>query len=135
MIDMENESKQLQVVDTEYRLIQDLIQPVTPSENLISKCIMKLKGELVEAKIFKITEIPNSVVRLNSIVDIDTPFGELKMQLVLPNNSNSIQKRISILTPMGSALYGYSIGDKVTWYFPNGEKQIKIINVNHSEYE
>lgn len=132
---MENVSKQLQVVDTEYRLIQDLIQPVTPSENLISKCIMKLKSELVEAKIFKITEIPNSVVRLNSIVDIDTPFGELKMQLVLPSNSNSVQKRISILTPMGSALYGYSIGDKVTWYFPNGEKQIKIINVNHSEYE
>ena len=95
---------------------------------------MKLKSELVDAEIFSISEIPNSVVRLNSIVDIDTPFGELKMQLVLPDNSNSVQKRISILTPMGSALYGYSVGDKVTWYFPNGEKQIKIISVKHSEY-
>ena len=132
---MKNEPKHLQVVDTEYQLIQDLIAPIAPSENLISKCIMKLKNELVEAKIFKITEIPDSVIRLNSIVDIETPFGELKMQLVLPSNSNSVQKRISILTPMGSALYGYSIGDKVTWYFPNGEKQIKIINVNHSEYD
>lgn len=132
---MKNESKHLKVVDTEYQLIRDLIAPIAPSENLISKCIMKLKNELVEAKIFKITEIPDSVIRLNSIVDIETPFGELKMQLVLPNNSNSVQKRISILTPMGSALYGYSIGDKVTWYFPNGEKQIKIINVNHSEYD
>ena len=132
---MKNESKQLQVVDTEYQLIQELIQPVKPSDSLITKCIMKLKQELVEAAIYKVTEIPDSVVRLNSIVDIETPFGELKMQLVLPGNSNSIQKRISILTPMGSALFGYSTGDKVTWYFPNGEQQIKIINVNHSEYE
>lgn len=132
---MKNESKQLQVVDTEYQLIQELIQPVKPSDSLITKCIMKLKQELVEAAIYKVTEIPDSVVRLNSIVDIETPFGELKMQLVLPGNSNSVQKRISILTPMGSALFGYSTGDQVTWYFPNGEQKIKIINVNHSEYE
>ncbi len=131
---MENKNKQLQVVDTEFRLIQELLQPVQPSDNLISICIQKLKSELVNAKIFNISEISNTVVRLNSIVDIDTPFGELKMQLVLPNNSNSIQKRISILTPMGSALYGYSIGDKVTWNFPNGEKQIEIINVKQSEF-
>jgi regulator of nucleoside diphosphate kinase len=131
---MENKNKQLQVVDTEFRLIQELLQPVQPSDILISICIQKLKSELVNAKIFNISEISNTVVRLNSIVDIDTPFGELKMQLVLPNNSNSIQKRISILTPMGSALYGYSIGDKVTWNFPNGEKQIEIINVKQSEF-
>lgn len=132
---MKSKNKQLQVVDVEYQLIKELIQPVKPSENLISKCIMKLKNELTQAEIFTRSEIPNSVVRLNSIVDIETPFGELKMQLVLPTNSNSKQKRISILTPMGSALFGYSTGDKVIWYFPNGEQQIKIINVNHSEYE
>lgn len=128
-------NKQLQVVDSEYHIISELIEPMQPSDNLISKCLMKLKNELAEAEQFKISTIPATVVRLNSIVDIETPFGELKMQLVLPDNSNSVQKRISILTPMGSALYGYSIGDEVIWYFPNGEQQIKIINVNHSEYE
>ena len=128
-------NKHLQVVDSEYHIISELIEPMHPSDNLISKCLMKLKNELAEAEQFTISTIPTSVVRLNSIVDIETPFGELKMQLVLPNNSNSVQKRISILTPMGSALYGYRTGDEVIWYFPNGEQQIKIINVNHSEYE
>lgn len=132
---MKNQSKQLQVVDSEYSIIQQLIAPVKDSENLISKCIMKLKNELEVAEVFKNGDIPKSVVRLNSIVDIETPFGPLKMQLVLPDNSNSVQKRISILTPMGSALFGYSTGDRVTWHFPNGEQEIKITKVSHSEYE
>lgn len=132
---MNKQRKQLQVVDSEYELIQELIAPVKDSENLISKCIMKLKMELEEAEVFQFLDIPVSVVRLNSIVDIETPFGALKMQLVLPDNSNSVQKRISILTPMGSALFGYSTGDRVTWYFPNGEQEIRITKVSHSEYE
>ena len=53
MTTMKNDKKQLQVVDTEYRIIQELIHPVVPSENLITKCIMKLKSELVDESLFR----------------------------------------------------------------------------------
>lgn len=132
---MKTTAPRLQVVENEYNIILELLQSISYSDKLISKCLMTLKNELKQAKFYSVDAIPSSVVRLNSIVDIETPFGEMKMQLVLPDNSNSVQKRISILTPMGSALYGYSVGDTITWHFPNGEKQIKIINVNHSEFE
>lgn len=54
MIAMKNESNHLQLVDTEYQLIQDLIEPISPSGNVISKCIMKLKNELVKLKYLKL---------------------------------------------------------------------------------
>lgn len=53
----------------------------------------------------------------------------MKIQLVLPKDANSTQKRISILTPMGSALIGYAENDKIMWEFPNGMKEVQIIKV------
>ncbi|HBR53741.1 MAG TPA: transcription elongation factor GreAB, partial [Flavobacteriaceae bacterium] len=37
--------------------------------------------------------------------------------------------KISILTPMGSALFGYSEGDTIEWDFPSGTQKIKIVAV------
>lgn len=114
----------------EFNIIQDLIKNIVDAPNLMNACITKLKEEMKTALIVDHPNFPSDVVRLNSVVDVDTPFGMMKAQLVLPENSNSNQKRISLLTPMGSALLGYAEGDELMWNFPNGEKQIKIIKVS-----
>lgn len=114
----------------EFNIIQDLIKNIVDAPNLMNACITKLKEEMKTALIVDHPNFPSDVVRLNSVVDVDTPFGMMKAQLVLPENSNSNQKRISLLTPMGSALLGYAEGDELMWNFPNGEKQIKILKVS-----
>ena len=58
----------------------------------------------------------------------------MKIQLVLPEDSNSEQKRVSILTPMGSALIGYAEKDKIMWDFPNGTHEVEILKVVHSQF-
>jgi regulator of nucleoside diphosphate kinase len=113
----------------EYELIKKLIHHIEPSQNLFNKCIQKLKNELQNAAIKDENEMPEDVVRLDSKVDVLTHHGLLKLQLVLPERSNTQTKRISILTPMGSALLGYALGDKVVWEFPDGEKEITIHNI------
>lgn len=123
------EVKKIIVEKKEFAVINELIRNIQDSENLNNKCISKLKAELKTAVIVEDADFPSDVIRLNSIVDIETPFGQMKAQLVLPENSNTTQKRISILTPMGSALLGYAVGDELLWDFPNGEKQIKIVQV------
>lgn len=125
------EVKKIIVEKKEFAVINELIRNIQDSENLNNKCISKLKAELKTAQIVEDADFPSDVIRLNSIVDIETPFGQMKAQLVLPENSNTTQKRISILTPMGSALLGYAVGDELLWDFPNGEKQIKIVQVTH----
>jgi regulator of nucleoside diphosphate kinase len=133
MIDMNYENIILN--KREYEIISDLIRPIFESPNLMNVCISKLKEELKTAIILDDSEeFPEDVIRLNSIVDLNTPFGVMKIQLVLPEHSNSEQKRVSILTPMGSALIGYAEKDKIMWEFPNGTQEVEIIKVSHSPY-
>lgn len=133
MIDMNY--KNIILNKREYEIISDLIRPIFESPNLMNVCISKLKEELKTAIILDDSEeFPEDVIRLNSIVDLNTPFGVMKIQLVLPELSNSEQKRVSILTPMGSALIGYAEKDKIMWDFPNGTQEVEIIKVSHSPY-
>lgn len=124
-------SKSIVIEKKEYNLIKDLLKNIQESESLFNTCISKLKNELLTAEIVAEEDFPEGVIRLNSIVDIETPFGQMKTQLVLPKDSNSNQKKISLLTPMGSALLGYKEGDEVLWSFPSGEQMIKIIRVSN----
>jgi regulator of nucleoside diphosphate kinase len=120
----------------EYEIIKSVIDPIFESANLMNSCISRLKEELKIARLIddSTESFPEDVIRLNSIVDVGTPFGVMKIQLVLPENSNSEQKRISILTPMGSALIGYAEKDKIMWEFPNGIQEVEILKVSHSEF-
>jgi len=48
---------------------------------------------------------------------------------VQPSEKDMKANKISILTPMGSALFGYATDDVVTWQFPTGIKNLKIVEV------
>ncbi|MBI6117875.1 GreA/GreB family elongation factor [Salegentibacter maritimus] len=92
--------------------------------------IEKLKNELELAKIVSEKNMPKDVVRFNSKVEIATPFSVNKTyQIVTPDQSNIKENKISILAPMGLALFGYAEGDEVEWEFPTGKNSIKIIGV------
>ena len=93
--------------------------------------IEKLKNELDLAKIVSEQNMPEDVVRLNSKVEIATPFGVNRTyQIVTPDRSNIKENKISILAPMGLALFGYAQGDEVEWEFPTGKNLINIIKVD-----
>lgn len=96
--------------------------------------ISKLKEELEKAKFMSEKNMPEDVVRFNSIVTIQTPFGpEKKYQLVTPDKSNVAENKISVLAPMGSALIGYAAEDEIKWQFPSGLHNIKIVHVEKKE--
>lgn len=92
--------------------------------------ISKLHEELEVAKIVEEAKMPDDVIRFDSLVTIETPFGPPKTyQLVTPEKSDIKQNKISILAPMGSALIGYAKNDEIDWHFPSGPNVIKIIDV------
>lgn len=96
--------------------------------------IEKLSEELTHARIVPNKEMPKDVIRFNATVTIQTAFNVTKTyQLVSPERSDLKQNRISILAPMGLALFGYAQGDEILWQFPAGESAIKIIEVEQLE--
>ncbi len=91
-----------------------------------------LKTELEDIAIYEDHTIPKDVVRFQSYVDIETPFGYLEnYELVVPVRRDPIKKKLSVLSPVGSAIIGYSEGDSVKWNFPVGERTIKIVRVKN----
>ena len=92
--------------------------------------IEKLSNELAKAKILANKNMPADVVRFNSTVTIQTAFNvEKTYQLVTPEKSDIKQNKISVLAPMGLALFGYAKEDEILWQFPTGESTIKITEV------
>lgn len=91
-----------------------------------------LEEELERATIVSDEDLPTDVVSMNSTVkflDLETD-KESVVQLVFPQDTNIAENKISILTPVGSALIGLRVGQTINWPFPNGKvKQLKVISV------
>jgi regulator of nucleoside diphosphate kinase len=100
----------------------------------IQKSLIKLSDELKTAHILEEEEMPEDVVRLNSIVKvISGDLWEKTFQLVPPSKKDEKNNKISVFTPMGAALIGYSVNDILLWDFPMGLKELKIIEVTQEE--
>ena len=90
----------------------------------------KLMKEIDKAMVVDSAEMPLDVIRLNSMVTIKTDFGgEKKFQLVIPAKSDLSQNKLSVMAPMGLALFGYAEDDEVEWEFPSGLNTIRITKV------
>ena len=98
--------------------------------------IYKLNEELKNARIVTNKKMPADVIRLNSIVTIET-LNEVEKtyQIVTPEKGDIRKDKISVLAPVGLALFGYAKGDHITWTFPLGESHIKIKDVKQIEPE
>jgi regulator of nucleoside diphosphate kinase len=71
----------------------------------------------------------------SEIAFVDERTHQLRtVELVLPAMANIAEGRISILTPMGAALYGLAAGDSIEWPDLNGHtRPIRIVRVAQPE--
>ena len=91
-----------------------------------------LLEEIERAELHEPETLPGSAVTLGSEVDfVDERTSQLrKVQLVLPAEANIALGKISILTPMGAALYGLAEGHTIDWPDLEGhERRIRILRV------
>jgi regulator of nucleoside diphosphate kinase len=82
----------------------------------------QLQAELDRADVVEPTQIPANIVTMNSIVRFRTGEGEeFERTLVYPRDALGDGSKVSILAPIGSAMLGLSVGDRIEWPGPNGE--------------
>jgi len=99
-------------------------------DETLRKSVKKLVGEMESAKICDEADMPEDVIRFNTALTIVSNSGwHKKFKLVMPNAGDVKNDKISILTPMGAAVIGYSEGDTLKWEFPSGEQQLTIEKV------
>lgn len=88
----------------------------------------KLQNELENAEILEPEKIPGDVVTMNTIVKLTflNNNKQVQFQIVYPNNSNIRENKISIFSPVATALIGYQVGDLIEWIVPSGMTKIRI---------
>ena len=94
-----------------------------------------LFAELKKAKLVSKDEFPADVVRLNSTVRIKPEDKDYVMELtiVTPDKADIKERKISIMSPIGTALIGFRQGENVKWQVPSGKKTFTILEVNNGK--
>ncbi|HWV72168.1 MAG TPA: GreA/GreB family elongation factor [Pseudosphingobacterium sp.] len=106
-----------------------LTRHVKPTDNEENK--MSLAYELGRATIVKKLDVPKDRVKINSRIKIQDLDSSLitSFTLVAPENANIKEQKVSVITPIGSALIGFKKGDQVEWKMPSGIKRYTILEV------
>lgn len=110
------------VSDRDLRRMRDLM---TSALNIYGGVTLEyariLRDELREARVFPASHMPSDVVALNSRVwatDIDSG-AKMALTLVIPEHADASEDRISVISPLGMALFGYQAGDRLEWGPPH----------------
>lgn len=92
-----------------------------------------LEAELDRANIVEPSEVPPTVVTMNSTVRFRDANGEeFVMTLVYPRDVDDKGNTLSILAPVGSALLGLSQGDSMEWPKPGGGVlKVEIVEITY----
>lgn len=112
----------------DYSRIKNCISDAKQLKSISKAEAEKLLLELDSAKIVEPEAIPSNVVTMNSIVRISflNSSKQVQFQIVYPKQANIRENKISIFSPIATALIGYKVGDEVEWVVPAGLTKIKI---------
>ena len=117
---------------SESDLVASLALQAEQRQPLVAAMLLE---EIERAELHDAAAIPEGYVRLNSRVTfIDERSGkERQVKLVIPAHANIAEARISILTPMGAALYGLAEGACIDWPDLDGNRRpIRVVRVEQA---
>ncbi|MES1972934.1 MAG: nucleoside diphosphate kinase regulator [Pseudomonadota bacterium] len=119
----------IHIANEDYDAIADLALRMADREPGTSRLIL---DELDRARLHPAGKLPENVVRLGSDVEFfdDLTGTSRRVRLVLPWQADSEAACLSVMTPVGTALMGMSVGQQISWPGPNGrQRTLEILQV------
>lgn len=108
--------------------LEDLLGTLRPDDTTGQA----LLDELARADIVAPEEMPPNVVTMHSTVRFEIAgSGEVRsLTLAYPKDMAQLTDGISILSPIGAALLGLSVGDTIDWPRPDGQLlKVRLLEV------
>lgn len=113
------------ISESVYQKLYNLLHRVKSPES------KQLGIELSKAEVVKDNEFKENIVTLNSEVEFveESLNKPIKLKIVMPDEADLSQRKISILAPISIALIGFKESYTFNWLLPSGNKKLKIIRV------
>ncbi|HCP14979.1 MAG TPA: nucleoside diphosphate kinase regulator [Peptococcaceae bacterium] len=93
--------------------------------------IKDLELELERAAVVDPGHVPGNVITMNTkvLLRFDDAREDAAYTLVYPAEAAIRENKISVLSPIGTALLGYKAGDVIQWKVPDGTARIHVMEV------
>jgi regulator of nucleoside diphosphate kinase len=95
----------------------------------------QLMSELDRARVVAQTKLPDTAVRMGSVVTFTTTDGfDRTYRLVYPGEADISSGKVSVLTPIGAALIGLREGQTIPWKARDGRRlALTVTRVEQSQ--
>jgi regulator of nucleoside diphosphate kinase len=113
------------VSDTDYTRLSDLATGALARSPEIAE---ELQAELSRAEVVSAAALPADVVRMGSTVEFRSNGGQhRRVELVFPIDADISANKVSVLTPIGTALIGLSAGQSIRFITQDGREQMLTV--------
>lgn len=118
----------ISVSKTDHARLSALAEAVAERSPEISE---ELLAELDRARVVADNAVAANIVRMGSTVRFKPDTGEEKtVTLVFPGEADIAQGKVSVLTPIGTALLGLSAGQSMMWTARDGRRhELSVLDV------
>lgn len=115
---MRNRKPNIMITVTDSERLSRLAELMASRDATLAEALLT---ELDRARIVPDGKLGANVVRMGSTVRYRTSEGEAReVTLVYPNEADIALGRVSVLTPIGTALIGLSPGQSIEWIARDG---------------
>lgn len=114
------------ITEIDRERLKKLLEEVSHQEGMSDKAIEDLERELERAVVVKPQQLPQDVVTMNTRALVCLNGEDMEISLVYPEDADWTQQKLSIFSPIGTAILGYSEGDIIQWKVPSGVTEIHI---------
>lgn len=125
--------KKIKVTELDYARIKKAILMARERYHADVTNLDNLAFEINRAEKINSEKIPPKVVTMNSEVKLlnEDTKKEIIVKLVYPNEADFKKGLVSILSPLGTALLGYEVGDQVLFEAPKGQVKMTIQEITY----
>lgn len=116
------------VGDTDYVRLTDLANAAFERMPAVAETLL---AELGRANVRADRLLSDDIVRMGSAVEFETSDGaRRRVTLVYPADADIAENKVSILTPVGTALLGLTTGQSIDWIANDGRLlRLRIVAV------
>lgn len=102
---------------------------------LVPDLASNLLEEIERADLRESAQMPADVVRIGSLVAYEDAAGRSQtVRVVAPENADIDRKWVSVLTPIGAALLGLSVGQRIDWPMADGRaERLTVVSVSSDD--
>jgi regulator of nucleoside diphosphate kinase len=111
--------------------LEDLLSGVREFSYRDRGDIEELEAELQEGTLVDSKNVPPTVVTMNSrveLIDVDEKKPMI-FTLTFPRDADIDTGKLSVISPVGTAILGHSEGDIIEWRVPAGDRRFRIEKV------